>query len=158
MRLAASTDDPDDVLTRSTVLPSVQYVPTPAPAPPPVLGTVNLQQPIVPGDPAVTTQSPPQALGFRLLWAPPAAGGGIVAPWPTDLGAVPQSEVSAFVLERRRVDTARSSRSAGKSAHLVFRQPRRAHRSPDTLLCDTLVLGFACAYKDLGSHRGLVSC
>jgi hypothetical protein len=25
-------------------------------------------------------------------------------------------------------------------------------------LCDTLVLGVLCAYKDLGSHRGLVSC
>jgi hypothetical protein len=25
-------------------------------------------------------------------------------------------------------------------------------------LCDTLVLGVLRAYKDLGSHRGLVSC
>jgi len=25
-------------------------------------------------------------------------------------------------------------------------------------LCDTLVLRLVCAYKDLGRHRGLVSC
>jgi hypothetical protein len=41
-------------------------------------------------------------------------------------------------------------------------RPRRANcivglAKRDTL-CDTLVLGVLRAYKDLGSHRGLVSC
>ena len=106
VRLVSSTDDPDDLLVRSVVLPAVQYAATPAPAPPPALGTTNLQQPIVPGDPALTTQTPPQALGFRLQWVPPAPGSGTVGPWPTDLGVVPPSDVAAFRLERRRVDTA----------------------------------------------------
>lgn len=105
-RIVSSTDDPKDVLARSVILPAVQYVATAAPAPPPALGTTNLQQPIVPGDPAVTTQNPPEAMGFELQWVPPPAGSSTVTPWPTDLGVVPPSDVAAFILERRRVDTA----------------------------------------------------
>ncbi len=114
VRIVSSTDDPDDVLARSTIVPAVQYAATPAPAPPPALGTTNLQQPIVPGDPAVTTQTPPQALGFRLQWVPPSPGSGAVAPWPSDLGAVPPSDVAAFLLERRRVDTAGAFEPVGE--------------------------------------------
>jgi hypothetical protein len=114
VRLVSSTDDPGDVLARSAILPSVRYTATPAPAPPPALGTTNLQQPIIPGDPAVTTQTPPQALGFRLQWLPPSPGTGAVAPWPTDLGAVPPSDVAAFLLERRRVDTGGAFETVGQ--------------------------------------------
>jgi hypothetical protein len=106
VRLSSSTNgDPDDVLDRSVILSAVLYEATPAPLPPPAVGTTNLQQPIIPGDPAVTTQTPPQALGFQLHWVPPSPGAGAAAPWPTDLGAVPPSDVAAFLLERRRVDT-----------------------------------------------------
>ena len=45
-------------------------------------------------------------MGFRLQWVPPPAGTSTVTPWPTDLGAVPPSDIAAFLLERRRVDAA----------------------------------------------------
>ena len=41
------------------------------------------------------------------------------------------------------------------SLQLLLEGKRLPNR--DTL-CDTLVLGVLRAYKDLGSHRGLVSC
>lgn len=89
----------------SVLILGVAYEPTAAPAPPPFLGTMNLQQPMLPGDPALTTQSPPQHLGFHLFWLPPPASGSTVVPWPPDLAAFPPFDVLGFHLERRRVDT-----------------------------------------------------
>jgi hypothetical protein len=106
VRLPSPTPgDPTDVIDGTLVLLGAQYAATSPPAPPPALGTTNLQQPIVPVDPAVTAPQAPDALGFTLRWVPPALGAGATAPWPTDLGAVPPSDVAGFLLERRRVDT-----------------------------------------------------
>jgi hypothetical protein len=104
--LAPHAGDPDDVVDVSVVLADVVYEPTPPPPPPPALGTTNLQQPMLPGDPAVTTQNPPQSLGFRLRWLPPPPASGMPPSWPPDLGAAPPFDVLGFRLERRRVDTA----------------------------------------------------
>lgn len=96
---------PDDVLTRSVVLHGIVMQDSPAPPPPPFLGTLNLQEPTVPAAPG-TTPVAPASLGFRLSWLPPPpAGGGGLVPWPADLGAFPPFDVLAFQLERRRVDT-----------------------------------------------------
>ena len=53
----------------------------------------------------VTTQNPPQSLGFLLRWMPPPPVGGTPPLWPPDLSAVPPFDVLGFHLERRRVDT-----------------------------------------------------
>lgn len=45
----------------------------------------------------------------------------------------------------------------GNRVNEAFSMTILGHPKPDTL-CDTLVLGVPRAYKDLGSHRGLVSC
>lgn len=95
--------DPEDVLSISVVVPGIRFEATAPPPAPSFLGTVNLQQPMLPGDPAVTTQQPPQHMGFRLFWYPPPTSG--VAPWPPDLAAFPPFDVMSFDLERRRVDT-----------------------------------------------------
>ncbi len=98
--------DPDEIIKKSCIVYGVRYEPTALPPPPPFLGTLNLQKPIEPGDPAVTTQSPPQSMGFRLLWLPPpAAGSPGPVPWPPDLAAFPPIDVLGFRIERRRVDT-----------------------------------------------------
>lgn len=134
VRLVSSSDDPSDVLARSAILPAVPYTPTPTPAPPPALGTTNLQQPIIPGDPEMTTQTPPQALGFRLQWVPPSPGTGAVAPWPTDLGAVPPSDLAGFLLERRRVDTGGVFETLGQQIPpTLYFGNRGARRDPPPL-------------------------
>lgn len=141
VRLVASTADPDDVLTRSTIVPAVLYTSTPGPAPPPTLGTTILQQPINSGDPAVTTQTPPHDLGFRLQWVPPPPGTGTGTPWPTDLGAVPPSDVAAYLLERRRADNGGAFAPVGQSnpPTLYFgNRGARAHPSPLFLGIDAL--------------------
>jgi hypothetical protein len=107
-RADPASGDGDGVVRRSVVVPAVRFVDTPAPAPPPLLGTTNLQEPLIPGDPAVTTKRPPQALGFELSWLPPPASTGPSPgpmPWPTDLGTFPPFDVLGFHLERRQVDT-----------------------------------------------------
>lgn len=97
---------PEDMLHETSIIYGVRYESTPAPPPPPFLGTVNLQQPIIPGDPALTTQNPPRSLGFRLQWLPPPAGAlAVPVPWPPDLAAFPPFDVLSFEIERRRVDT-----------------------------------------------------
>ena len=101
-----SAGKPNDVIPVSVVIPGVRFQSTPAPDPPLFLGTLNLQQPPLPGDPAVTTQQPPQNLGFHLYWMPPPTSGSAVVPWPPDLAAFPPFDVAGFNLERRRVDTA----------------------------------------------------
>jgi hypothetical protein len=99
--------DPDEIIAQSVVVPGVRYEPTAPPAAPPFLGTMNLQEPVVAGDPAVTTQNPPDLLGFRLLWIPPpAAGSSWPIPWPPDVSLFPPFDVVGFHLERRRVDVA----------------------------------------------------
>ena len=59
---------PDDVVTRSVVLNDVPFVDAGLPDAPLDLGTVNLQQPMLPG-----TTAPPASLGFALHWTPTAA-------------------------------------------------------------------------------------
>lgn len=98
---------PDDVVTRSVVLPGVVFADTPAPEPPLFLGTLNLQQPTLPASPSASPPEAPASLGFRLNWLPPPPSGvasGQV-PWPPDLGAFPPFDVLGFRVERRRVDT-----------------------------------------------------
>lgn len=97
-------DDPDDPVTVSTVLRGVVFAPTPRPAPPAVLGTVALQQPIGESDPA-TAPAPPTPIGFRVSWPVPPAGPAAPLWWPADLPAAPPTDVSGYVLEHRRVDT-----------------------------------------------------
>jgi hypothetical protein len=140
--LAPDSGDPDDVLDLSVIVPDVQYTTTAPPPPPPVLGTTNLQQPILPGDPKVTTQSPPQPLGFRLTWLPPAPSGGSPPPWPPDLGAVPPFDVLGFHLERRRVDTdGLFEEIDGQPAPTVFFGNRGSRADPPALEFGIDVLG-----------------
>ena len=97
---------PDTVVNLSVVVHNVVYERTDPPPPPPFLGTLNLQQPVITGDPEVSTKTVPNSLGFRQLWIPPPAGGSAwPTPWPSDLGAFPPFDVIGFYLERRRVDT-----------------------------------------------------
>ena len=126
---------PDDVIVRSVVLPGVRFDATSPPAPPPVLGTTNLQEPILPGDPAVTTQNPQQALGFRLHWVPPPSGGAPgPMPWPIDLGTFPPFDVLGFQIERRRVDTSGPFEEiSGTTAPLTFFGNRNGRRTPDQI-------------------------
>ena len=102
--LSTAGTKPDDVVTRSVVLDDVPYVDAGLPAAPLDLGTVNLQQPILPGPPAGAP--PPASLGFALHWTPrPPAGAPGPVPWPADAGAAPPLEALGFDIERRRVDT-----------------------------------------------------
>jgi hypothetical protein len=100
----ASTGNPEDIIQRSVVIQQVRFESTPKPPSPPFIGTVNLQEPQVAGDPAITTQHPPQSMGFRISWLPPPMSPQ-PAPWPPQLGAFPPFEVVTFDIERRRVDT-----------------------------------------------------
>jgi hypothetical protein len=96
---------PDEIVTRSVVLPAVAYKDTALPAPPAFLGTLNLQQPAVAAGTEAAPRAP-EALGFSLSWLPPPPAGTFGAlPWPADLGAYPPFDVLGFHLERRRVDT-----------------------------------------------------
>jgi hypothetical protein len=103
---SATGTDPNELLTRSLVLPGVVFEDTPAPAPPAYLGTLNLQQPSVVTSPGAVPE-PPASLGFRLQWLPPPPAGGSSSPlpWPADLGAFPPFDVLGFHAERRRIDT-----------------------------------------------------
>lgn len=93
--------NPDDIMAAAVVIPGVRYEPTPAPPAPPFLGTTNLQQPPVTGDPVIATEQPPQHLGFHLYWVPPPVAGTTVVPWPPDFAAFPPFDVLGFHLERR---------------------------------------------------------
>jgi hypothetical protein len=127
--------DPDDVIPVSVVVPNVRFEPTSRPAPPTTLGTTNLQEPILPGDPAVTTQRPPQALGFRLHWLPPPdVGSSGSAPWPSDLGAYPPFDVLGFRIERRRSDTGGTfAEISGGTSPMTLFGNRRGRRTPRQL-------------------------
>ncbi|MDQ3136266.1 MAG: hypothetical protein M3Q93_01600 [Gemmatimonadota bacterium] len=104
LRFATGTP-PDDIVPVSVVLPGVRYEATALPASPPFLGTTNLQQAPLVGDPQITTRTPPQAMGFELAWLPPPPSGlPPLLPWPADLDAGPPFDVLGFQLERRRVD------------------------------------------------------
>jgi hypothetical protein len=126
--LPPTSGDPADLVTVSVVIPDVQYSPTGAPPPPAALGTTNLQEPILPIDPQVTTQSPPQPLGFELHWQPPAPSGGTPPTWPVDLGAVPPTDVVGFQIERRRVDTGGSYEPLGDHAMPILYFGNRGSR------------------------------
>lgn len=102
---SAAGTKPDNVLTRSVVLPDVVYAQTPEPDPPLYLGTAHLQTPLLPADPAVGSPRAPTPLGFHLSWLPPpVAGATAPVPWPPDLGAFPPFDVLGFRIERRRAD------------------------------------------------------
>ncbi len=125
---------PDEVIPVSIMIPAVRYQSTPAPDAPLFLGTRNLQQPQLSGDPAITTQEPPQNLGFRLQWLPPPSSGTAVVPWPPDLGAFPPFDVAGFHLERRRVDTGGSFVEAdGASPPVKHFGNRSSRREPPHL-------------------------
>jgi hypothetical protein len=95
---------PDDVVARSVVLSDVAFVDAGPPKAPLELGTVSLQQPILPGPPQTAT--PPASLGFALHWTPPPPTGvPAPVPWPADVEAAPPFEALGFDIERRRVDT-----------------------------------------------------
>jgi hypothetical protein len=128
------TGGPNDVLRVSFLILGVRYEPTAPPVPPPFLGTMNLQQPQLAGDPHITTQQPPQHLGFHLFWLPPPATGSTIAPWPPDLAAFPPFDVSGFHLERRRVDTSGPFANVDDSASPTkFFGNRSSRRDPPNL-------------------------
>ena len=124
--LSAPGTKPDDVVTRSVVLHDVPFADAGLPTEPLDLGTVNLQQPVLPGTP-----SPPASLGFGLHWTPlppPTAPGPV--PWPPGAPATPPFEANGFEIERRRVDTQwrlRADRRQGR-AHAGVRLARRGRR------------------------------
>ena len=102
--LSAPGDKPDDVVTRSVVVNDVKFVDSGLPKEPLELGTVNLQQPILPTPGA--TAPPPASLGFGLHWTPPPpTGASGPVPWPADAGAAPPFDALGFSIERKRVDT-----------------------------------------------------
>ena len=71
-RATAHRVDPDDVLAVAVMIPGVRYEPTAAPSPPPFLGTPNLQQAPLPGDPSRRTEQSTAALRLPPLMAPAA--------------------------------------------------------------------------------------
>jgi hypothetical protein len=132
--LRPTSGNPDDVLDLSVIVPDVAYVPTSPPAPPAAVGTTNLQQPIQPGDPQVTTKSPPHSMGFRLQWLPPPPEGGTPPVWPPDLGAAPPFDVLGFRIERRRVDANGSFEEIGQQPQpTVFFGNRGGRDDPQAL-------------------------
>jgi hypothetical protein len=127
--------DPSEVVSRSLVLHGVVFAETSAPDPPPFLGTVNLQEPLVPADPTSGPPPPPASLGFRLSWLPPPpAGAQGPIPWPPDLAAFPPFDVLGFRVERRRVDSGGpfEELAAEGQSTLVFGS-RGGHRDPPPL-------------------------
>jgi hypothetical protein len=77
----------------------------PLPAPPPLFGIANLQQPPVTltGPIDESTPVPPRPpVGFRLTWLPNVVGG--LGAWPDDLDAGPPLDAIAYAIEHRRVE------------------------------------------------------
>jgi hypothetical protein len=107
----------------------VLFAATPAPPPPPFLGTTNLQDFQLPGDPAITTQHPPNQIGYRLSWLPPPSTQ--LVPWPPELGAFPPFDVVSFALERSRTDTGGPFEEI--EAKTLFFGSRGARRQPPQL-------------------------
>jgi hypothetical protein len=68
--------------------------------------------------------------------------------WQGDVGPTPADST-------KMLSKARSPRISLATSRTIFADPWAVRLKRDTL---TLVLGVLCAYKDLGSHRGLVSC
>jgi hypothetical protein len=93
--------DPHDKVERSSVIYGVVHEPTPPPAPPAFLGTVNLQTPAPPPDATPGQRTAPDNLGFRLYWPPPPPSGSFTGVWPTDLAASPPSDALFFNIDRR---------------------------------------------------------
>jgi hypothetical protein len=99
--------DPFERVERDAVIYDVKYESTPPPDAPLVLGTTNLQTAPLVGDPAITTQHPPQLIGFKLHWLPPSPSGTNWPPawWIPDVPSAPPTDITGFEIERRRVDT-----------------------------------------------------
>jgi hypothetical protein len=130
VQLPSPGTSPDDILVMSAVTDPITYETTPMPNPPLWVGTVNLQEPIVPGDPVVATSDPPKEIGFRVLWLPPPATGNPVPIWwPDDLSASPPTDVAGYRLERRQVDGAGVYASVG-DADLLFYGSRGSRPDP----------------------------
>ena len=96
--------DPEEILERHTYVMNVVYQDSAPPDPPLAFGTSNLQEPILPGDPQITVQNPPNELGFRLQWLPPLRAGAVYLQFP-DLETALPGDVMGYEIERRRVDT-----------------------------------------------------
>lgn len=127
--------NPDELVTRSVVLHGVVFADTPAPDPPPFLGTLNLQQPSLPADPTNGSPPAPASLGFRLNWLPPPPAGAVgPVPWPTDLAAFPPFDILGFRLERRRVDSGGPFEELdGDGLSTLVFGSRGGHRDPPPL-------------------------
>lgn len=93
----------NQIVKKTFILPGVRYEPTAGPVRPNFLGTQNLQQPAVVGNPDAAVNNPKEDMGFLLSWIPPSSGGGPV-PWPEDIAAFPPFDMLGFHIERRRVD------------------------------------------------------
>jgi hypothetical protein len=134
--LSAPGADPDELVSSSVVLYGVVFADTPPPDPPPFLGTLNLQEPSLPADPAGGAPPAPASLGFRLSWLPPPpAGSPGPVPWPPDLAAFPPFDVLGFRLERRRVDSGGpfEELDGGDGLSTLVLGSRGGHRDPPAL-------------------------
>jgi hypothetical protein len=103
VRLPESELDAREPVLRTSVISDVLYQPTPTPAAPAFLGTVNLQTALPPPDAAPGLRQAPDNLGFRLSWPPVPASGSQTGAWPPDLAATPPSEALFYRIDRRDV-------------------------------------------------------
>lgn len=132
---------PDDIIPASVVVYGVRYEATNPPATPPFLGTTNLQQPSLPGDPAITTRTPPESVGFHLSWLPPPLSGNTpLPPWPPDVNAAPPFDVVGFHLERRRVDVPSAFQPIDDDPEPTLYVGSRGGRTDPPPLCDGIDL------------------
>ena len=99
-----AAEDPLGIVEQDAFVEGVTYEKTAAPNAPAVLGTVNLQKTLLAGSPEITTQTPPNLVGFTLWWLPPPAGDWPLGWWPDDVPSAAPSEVIGFALDRRQVD------------------------------------------------------
>jgi hypothetical protein len=97
-------EDPNKIVKKSVNLYHVVYQDSPKPVAPSFLGTTNLQQPAIVGEPELIVANPRDDMGFRISWIPPLNGTTPISIWPEDLAAFPPFDALGFHLERRRVD------------------------------------------------------
>jgi hypothetical protein len=98
VRPSTSGTDPRET---AVVLPPLQLVDTPLPAPPLAAFATNLQSPVpAPTGPMPAAEVPARhALGFTVAWQPAPAFGATA--WPADLEAAPPLDATIFQVERR---------------------------------------------------------
>ena len=96
--------DPYEVIKKTVILNGVVYNDSPKPVAPSFLGTENLQQTAIVGNPEAIVARPRDDMGFKLRWIPPLNGSSTSIIWPEDIAAFPPFDTLGFYLERRRVD------------------------------------------------------